>query len=164
VVASEPSTRALVVASPLFSGLDEPTLDAWTHRLRTQELGPGETVYREGDAGRTMYIVIEGSVEMVKASARGAHTRMAEIAAGQWFGEMSLLDVLPRAVTVRTLSRVRLVLVQPTDLEALYRANVKTYALLVMNIARQLSRRLRRAEAALADTAEAGVDLYGEKT
>jgi CRP/FNR family transcriptional regulator, cyclic AMP receptor protein len=172
VAASEENGLAAPAASllaasngcALWSGLDEQTLASWMERLRTIELGSGEVVFREGDPGRAMYVVLAGSVEMVKQRPGGGEAQLAIIPVGQWFGEMSLLDVQPRAVTARTSAAVRLLLVQPTDLEALYRANMKAYALLMMNIARQLSRRLRRAESALADAAEAGVDLYGERS
>ena len=70
---------------------------------------------------------------------------------GDWFGEMAILDVQPRSASVRALAPSLLLSMRPEQVERLlYRRGLKDYSLLIMNIARELSRRLRVADGILA--------------
>ncbi len=71
------------------------------------------TVFRQGDAGEAAYVVESGSVEVLSEG----HARLAILGAGALFGEVALLDHLPRTATVRTL--------EPTVLIRIDRAHVK---------------------------------------
>lgn len=142
----------------LFSSLDETTLTLLAKRLRVRAVLPGELIFEEGQAGRAMFVVLGGRVSMFKRSQNGHETEVATAKTGDWFGEMSLLDVMARPVTVRALEATRLLVICPTDLEAVYRTNLKMYALLVMNVARQLSRKLRVAEHTLASALTRAAD------
>ncbi len=71
---------------------------------------------------------------------------------GDWFGEMSIVDIQPRSATVRTLAPSRLLRISAADLDALYRYDLRSYSLIVLNLARELSRRLRVADGILAES------------
>ena len=71
-----------------------------------------------------------------------------------------MLDMQPRSATVRALAPSRLLRMTSEDLDALYRFDVKSYALTVLNIARDLSRRLRVTDGILADFAVNVLDEY----
>jgi len=135
----------------LFGALPERVLDELANELQVLELPAGSYVFREGEAGSCMYVVIQGDVEVLKKSRGGVDSRVAVLGPGDWFGEMSIIDVQPRSATVLTVSPSRLVKVTAADLDRLYRADVKAYALIVQNIARELSRRLRVADGILAE-------------
>jgi CRP-like cAMP-binding protein len=135
----------------LFGALSEDTLSQLAESLRVDQVNPGETVFREGDCAREMFVVLSGEFEVVKKSKRGVEARVALLGDGDWFGDMSILDVQPRSATVRALSPSRLMVITAADLDALYRRDTKSYAILVLNIARELSRRLRVADGILAD-------------
>jgi CRP-like cAMP-binding protein len=64
---------------------------------------------------------------------------------------MSILDVQPRSASVRVLAPSRLLRISAADLDALYRHDTRAYAIIVLNIARELSRRLRVADGLIAD-------------
>ncbi len=98
-----------------------------------------------------MFVVINGEMEVLKRSQSGIDARVALLGPGDWFGEMSILDVQPRSATVRVLAPARLLRISAIDLDALYRHDTKAYAIIVLNIARELSRRLRVADGLLAD-------------
>jgi CRP-like cAMP-binding protein len=70
---------------------------------------------------------------------------------GDWFGEMSIVDIQPRSATVRALAPGRLIRITPSDLDSLYRHDLRSYAIVVLNLARELSRRLRVADSIVAD-------------
>jgi CRP-like cAMP-binding protein len=79
---------------------------------------------------------------------------------GDWFGEMSIVDIQPRSATVRALAPARLLRITASDLDALYRHDLKSYALIVLNLARELSRRLRVTDGILADFVANLMDSY----
>lgn len=133
----------------LFSGLDDATLMLLARRVSVRHFGADELIFAEGDAGRAMYVVLSGSVAMSKALPTGGSTHVTTAEAGDWFGELCLLDVMARPVSARTTAASELLAICPTDLSAVYRSSMKMYALLVMNLARQLSRKLRAAETSL---------------
>jgi len=77
-----------------------------------------------------------------------------------WFGEMSIVDIQPRSATVRALAPSRLLRITAADLDALYRYDLRSYSLIVLNLARELSRRLRVADGILADLISNVLDHY----
>jgi CRP-like cAMP-binding protein len=135
----------------LFGGLGPEMLEFIAGTLRMSTLSPGEIVFREGETASAMFVVLSGEFEVLKQSKRGIDARVAMLGAGDWFGEMSILDVQPRSATVRALAPARLLLITSADLDTIYRRDQKSYALLVLNVARELSRRLRVADGILAD-------------
>ncbi len=136
----------------LFGGLDDELLAHLAETLPVLEIAAGEELYRQGERGHELYVTIEGQLEAVMVSPRGNETRLGVFGPNDWFGEMALIDVMARPATVRAVTPTRLLQMCPHHLDAVYRRDVKAYALLVMNIARQLSRKLRIAEGILADT------------
>ena len=83
---------------------------------------------------------------------------MALLGPGSWVGEMSILDVQPLSATVRTLAPAILLCIKGEDLDRLYRRDMRAYLLVVLNIARELSRRLRVADGMIAGFLSAILD------
>ena len=73
---------------------------------------------------------------------------------------MSIVDIQPRSATVRALAPSRLLRISAADLDALYRFDLRSYSLIVLNLARELSRRLRVADGILADLISNVLDHY----
>lgn len=135
----------------LFGGLEDATLVDFVRTLDLVRRDPGEVVFKEGEAGREMFVVLEGEMEVLKKSRRTRETRVAMLGPSDWFGEMSILDIMPRSATVRALAPSRVLKMSAHDLEQLYRRDLKAYSIVVLNIAREMSRRLRVADGLLAD-------------
>ncbi len=135
----------------IFGGLPSEMLTFLAENLRVNNHAPGQVVFREGDNAAEMFIVLGGEFEVLKRSKRGIEARVAMLGAGDWFGEMSILDVQPRSATVRALAASRLLVLGAGDLDGIYRRDTKAYALIVLNIARELSRIVRVADGILAD-------------
>ncbi len=128
-------------------------LDQLVGRLKTSRVGPGDAIFREGDiAAREMFVVLDGEVELTKHGRRGRDARIAILGPGDWFGEMSMIDMQARSATVRALAPTHLLRIASDDLDRLYRSDLKSYALIVLNIARGMSRRLRVVEGSYADS------------
>jgi CRP-like cAMP-binding protein len=107
-----------------------------------------------------MFVVVSGEVEVLKRSKRNIEARVAVLGPGDWFGEMSIVDIQPRSATVRALAPSRLLRVSSADLDALYRHDLRSYAIVILNLARELSRRLRVADTILADLISNVMDQY----
>ncbi len=144
----------------LFGGLGDDVLRSFVGALEVSELAPGTVVFKEGDSGRELFVLLDGEVEVLRKSKRGHETRVAILGPGDWFGEMSVLDVLPRSATTRVLAPTRLLRLTAHELDTLYRKDMRSYSLLVLNIAREISRRLRVADGLLAELVTNVMDEY----
>lgn len=146
-----PPTLARLREIGLFGGLGDDVLETFVAGLSRLQLASGADVFHEGEAGRDLFVILAGEIEVLRRSKQGHETRVALLGPGDWFGEMSILDVLPRSATMRVVAPAELLRFSAHDLDTLYRRDVRAYALLVLNIARELSRRLRVADGLLAD-------------
>jgi CRP-like cAMP-binding protein len=159
-VKSSPPTHERLRELGLLAGLDDEALRELGSTLATIDVRPGEAVFHEGDGGRDMYVLLEGEMEVLKRSKRDREARVAVLGAGDWFGEMAILDVLPRSATVRAIAPSTLLRLTAQELDVLYRRDLKSYSLIVMNIAREMSRRLRVADGLLAELVANVIDEY----
>jgi CRP/FNR family transcriptional regulator, cyclic AMP receptor protein len=135
----------------LFGALGDDVLQKLAETLLVTWVDSGAILFREGEDGREMYVVLQGEMEILKKSHRGSDARVALLGPGDWFGEMSIVDIQPRSASVRALAPSGLLRISAQDLDQLYRQDVKSYAIVVLNLARELSRRLRVADGVLAD-------------
>src|SRR5262245_33611255 len=95
----EAETLDLLKEVDLFKGLRPAELDLLAHDLARQVFARGETVFRQGDAGSTFYILRSGRLAVLSRADGGAEVRVAELKPGDPFGEMSLLTGEPRNAT-----------------------------------------------------------------
>jgi CRP-like cAMP-binding protein len=144
----------------LFGALSDEVLLHLGSTLSALTFSPGDVVFHEGDEAREMFVVLGGEVEVLKRSKSGHEARVALLGPGDWFGEMSIVDIQPRSATVRTVAPAKLLRIAASDLDALYRHDLKSYALVVLNLARELSRRLRVTDGILADFVANLMDSY----
>jgi CRP-like cAMP-binding protein len=147
----EPVDIEQLRAIGLFGGLDDEALCAMRSRLSPVEVSAGVVLFHEGDRGSELFIVQQGDLEVLKRTRTGELRRIARLRREDWFGEMAILDVMPRSTTVRTLTPVRLLRLPASALRGLYHEDLKAYAMLLMNVAREMSRRLRAADQLLAE-------------
>ena len=144
----------------IFGALSDTTLERLTQDLAQLRFAPGEVVFKEGDPAREMFVVLDGELEVLKRSRKGRDARVAILGPNDAFGEMSIIDVMPRSATIRALAPTRLLRLRTEDLDALYRYDLKSYAIITLNVARDLSRRLRVTDGMLADFTSM-VEHYG---
>lgn len=146
----------------LFGGLGEDTLNTLATELPIRRVEAGELVVEEGDMSTQMFVVIVGELEVFKSGEGEGDVRVAMLGPGDWFGEMSIIDVQPRSASVRAIAPTEVMIMTAEHVEnLLYRRNTKDYALFIMNIARELSRRLRVADGILAQFYAALSGRYG---
>jgi CRP/FNR family cyclic AMP-dependent transcriptional regulator len=149
----------------LFGGLDDDTLTILATELPQVRVQVAERVVNEGDPAREMFVVLDGELEVLKKSASGGEVRVAMLGPSGWFGEMSILDVQPRSASVRAVAPSRLLRVSAESVDKLlYRRDLKAYSLFVMNVARELSRRLRVADGIIAHFMGSIAETYVPKS
>ncbi len=144
----------------LFGGLSDETIESLVSELVLEQIHPGTMVMREGETAREMFVVLGGELEILKHGAGGNEARVAMLGPGDWVGEMSIIDVMPRSASVRALAPSLLLRITAEDLDKLYRRDVRSYALFVLNMARELSRRLRVADGIVAGVIASVWDEY----
>ncbi len=145
-----PDDLEILKSSPLFGALDDESLRAFQADLVRRELAAGEAIFLEGDPSHTMYVILEGEVEIVKAAAESSF-RVALLGEGDWFGEVGLIGVSRRVATARAKRPTRLIEIPARELRELYKRDLKAYALFTMNLARGLARKLQLMEDMLAE-------------
>src|SRR5258708_23247663 len=156
-----PVTVALLREIGLFGALGDDVLQRMAKTLKTARVAPGDTVFREDEAfAREMYILLDGEMEVSKRSRRGREMRVALLGPNDCFGEMSMIDLQVRSATVRAVAPSRILKLTSEDMDALYRSDLKSYTLIVLNIARDLSRRLRVTDGLMAAFAAHVLDEY----
>jgi CRP/FNR family cyclic AMP-dependent transcriptional regulator len=162
--ASQPVPLAPTVAQlreiGLFGALSDEFLEHLARTLTVKRVMVGEVVFREGDPAREMFVVLDGEIEVLKKSRRGRDMRVAILGPTDTFGEMSIIDMQPRSATVRALGSAQLLRISTEEMDALYRHDLKSYTLIILNIARDLSRRLRVTDALLADFTASALEAY----
>jgi CRP-like cAMP-binding protein len=101
------------------------------------------TIFKEGDEGDAMYLVLEGYALVVGIDRRtGDEQTLSIIAAGQSFGELALLVQQPRLATVLAGTDLRVLKVTPATLEALEEKEARGAAILYKKLARTLAEEL----------------------
>jgi CRP-like cAMP-binding protein len=123
-------------------------------RTGAQRFRAGEVLVRAGEAQPALYIVASGSLEVVGADRRGRARRVAVIEQGSVFGEQSFFDRLPRSATVRALTDGELRSLTPEAFEVLAAREPDLARMVLLDLGRILSLRLRATSALAARLAE----------
>ncbi|MCX5743902.1 MAG: cyclic nucleotide-binding domain-containing protein [Proteobacteria bacterium] len=137
------STLEILAQIDLFNGLGT------THLRRVVDIGveeqykTGATVFGEGAPGDKFYLIVEGAVRISRIVPGMGEEALAVLKAGNYFGEMSLIDDAPRSATVMCHEKCRLFVINRRDLEDLLFVDRDLAYELLWNWVRTLSRRLR---------------------
>ncbi len=96
----------LIRQVPIFAQLDADDLEELASIVEERRVEPGRDVFREGEVGDAVYLVVKGRVR-VYVGADGSESTLAELGPGACIGEMAVLDASPRSASVRALERTR---------------------------------------------------------
>jgi CPA1 family monovalent cation:H+ antiporter len=125
---------------PLFAGLSKRHLRRVAKLACVRRFAPGSPMVRAGDAGRSFYVLLDGSAKVVRPGVRPRR-----LGTGDYFGEMALLDDAPRSADVIAEGDVLALTIDRPGFTKLLRAEPA----LVQALLRTLAARLRAAEASL---------------
>jgi CRP-like cAMP-binding protein len=110
---------------------------------------------KEGEPGRSMFIVHAGQLVVSKLLESGRVLPMSALEPGDFFGEMTLIEMQNRSATVVAESPTVLYELTARNLYTYYKADIYAYVMVMQNINRELCRRLRRADNRIAELADA---------
>jgi CRP-like cAMP-binding protein len=141
---------------PLFIGVDSEAFDKFAKVATYQEFQPGDVIIQEGEQKDALMVIEKGQVEVSKGDLSlyaedqkiatvSGDRKFCDVFRGDILGEMSLIDVEPASATVRAVTEVGIWSINREDFAAVLRKDLTTYIVIITNIARILSRRLRDA-------------------
>lgn len=127
----------------LFSGMRPDVLQRIAEQMTGGAYREGVLVAKEGTPGDCLFVIGQGSVEIVKGADTPEEKRLNTVGAGGFFGEMSLIENRERSASVRTIEPSIIYALRPQDLQEIAREEPHQCRMILVNIARGLSRRLR---------------------
>jgi ATP-binding cassette subfamily B protein len=86
---------------PLFFGADPEALRDLAREFQGERYEPGQVIVRQGDPGDRFYVIVRGLADVVGSSPDGTEHRYETLEDGDYFGEIALLEDVPRTATVR---------------------------------------------------------------
>ena len=125
----------------LFSTLSRLELRVVDGLLHERRFLKGEIIFDEGEEGNALYIVRTGRVLICRQGR--PETAIAEIGAGNFFGELALLDTAPRSAQARALEPCKLAVFFGSDFLSLLETETKLSSRILCQFTRHLGRRLR---------------------
>jgi CRP-like cAMP-binding protein len=146
--------RRSLEQTPFFGGLDPTAFDRIVAMLVERTYDAGGAVFREGEPGRSMYVVGEGQLMKWQSGESGRQVKLMRLEPGDFFGEMELIEIQPRQFTVVSETPSRLYELTNRDLYRLYREDVHAYVMVLQNINRELCRHIRKAHDRITEHAD----------
>lgn len=145
-------------ACPIFAGIETKVIEDLAMIAEEKSYGDGGVVFNEGDSGDAMYVILSGAVKIVKVidAAKNLSKDLAILSAGDFFGEMSLIDKSPRSASVVALGPAALVRISNQAFQDLLQKSAITAANLLFAIIQTVSGRLRQTNAELVTLYETG--------
>lgn len=129
----------------ILTAFSESELATIQKHLKRVVYQPGKVVFREGDAGKELFITVKGAASAFLKQASGADIRLVTFATGTVFGELAILDAGKRSATVVAEGELVCYLLSEKDFAALSAREPEVAIKLLANLGRQLSHRLRAA-------------------
>ena len=137
----------------LCRALSAEEIDAIAAIVETREVAAGKELFREGDPGDGLFLVVAGEVEVIKRGPGGEHS-LARLGAGGVLGEMSLITADSRSATGRALVETRVLYLPAPRFRALLEAGSIAAHKIVAAIAEVLARRLATMNGMVLELAE----------
>jgi len=132
----------LLRGHPLLARLDEEQLQRFAAAGELELFRAGEDIVVAGSLGDALYLILSGAAQ-VFADAQGKSRALATLGAGEFFGEMSLIEPAPRSATVRASDVCEVWRVPNYAMANLLQDDPAAMSLMLVAIVRVLSRRLR---------------------
>ncbi|MEW5951774.1 MAG: cyclic nucleotide-binding domain-containing protein [Elusimicrobiota bacterium] len=128
----------------IFEGIKKKHLIYILENLQERKYLKGETIFAENDIGRALFIVFSGKVSLYrKDKFEDKNELISEVHPGEFFGEMALLEEMPRTATAMASEETVVFMLFKTKLEHLLFSKPQIGVYLIYHLSRVLSARLR---------------------
>lgn len=145
----------MVADAAIFNHFESSEIRSLIRHMQAYTAPAGKVVFREGEPGLYMGILVAGSIEVRKQNDDGRDCAIAVITPGKTFGEMSLIDGLQHSASGVTLEPIRLLLMSKDALRQFLEKSPGAGVKMLWEIARLLSLRLRQTSGRLVDFMDA---------
>jgi CRP/FNR family cyclic AMP-dependent transcriptional regulator len=102
----------LLKQTPLFSEMNKADLEGLIPSTRVETFQPGRVILREGRVGAAFFLIVSGSVQVIKALGKPEEKIVAGLGAGDFFGEIAIMKHSLRMASVRALTETQCLMIQ----------------------------------------------------
>lgn len=138
----DPVEYEMLKEAVLFKGLSDSELDIISKKVFLKPYKKGSTLFVEGMPGEVLYIVAEGSIDIIKKTKDGDKV-IANLGKGEIVGEMSIIDSGARTATGKTGEDSKLIVVTKNSFMEMLDSDPAITAKILMSLLRIINRRLR---------------------
>jgi CRP/FNR family cyclic AMP-dependent transcriptional regulator len=148
-----------------FEGLAHEDLDQVSKVCSLEEFSEGDRIFSEGAPGDKFYIIVSGGVRIEKEIPKGGPETLRTLTPGEEFGEMALVEEMPRSASALADEDSRLVSIGKSDLDRLFDENPSIAVKMLTAFCRTMSSRLRESsERMIRLFEESGIEMRDEKS
>ena len=130
--------------SDIFKGLSDGELSQLAQICKMVSYPAGKTICEEGECGSEIFVLAEGKATVLGKRTGKGISKIGSISQGEIFGEMAIIEDLPRTATLKTDVNSKLVVIDRFELDNLMNRNSHLGKIVMRNMAQGLSRKLRR--------------------
>jgi CRP/FNR family transcriptional regulator, cyclic AMP receptor protein len=141
---SMPISPELLAGYPTFEGLSAADAAAISRELTKMSFESGSTILHEGKSIQALWIILSGECAVARTAVDGSETILAELKAGDVFGEMSFVRTAPHSATIRATTHVTVCTFTKEDFLKMASNRPAAAFRISLNIAAVLAERLRR--------------------
>jgi CRP-like cAMP-binding protein len=142
-----PQEEEVVRRAPLFTALDEAAAISLRTSMDTVKIAKGSILFKEGDDGEHLYVIIDGKLKLGTSSGDGRENLLSILGPGEMFGELSLFDPGPRTSTATAVTDAKLLSLSHEKVIPWLKQNPEVS----LQLLTRLSQRLRRTNEAVGD-------------
>ena len=132
----------LLQRMPIFGGVRADILQFLLGLCSTMSVPTNEFFFREGGQADSLFVLEAGKASVMK-SWSGRDYLLRTLTEGDCFGEMAVMDLCPRSASVRAIEDCTAIRISAANLYQVYARDLKQFALIQMNMGREVCRRLR---------------------
>ena len=141
----------LILGIPIFQDLKPRELEVLAKHLKLCSIDQGSVVFREGEQGTFMGLIVEGIAELSKQNVLENSVTICAEGVGRMLGEMALLDGEPRSATARFTKTGKILLLSKENFQRILVEHPTLGVTILSRLCQVLSRRLRQTTGRLAD-------------
>jgi CRP-like cAMP-binding protein len=127
-------------SAPVFERVNGEDIAALARVAEVETYAPAQVVFREGEMGDALFVIVRGRIEIASGG-----ERLAELGPGEAFGEMAVLDEVPRSATATAAEETEVLRIGSEEFYEILHEQVE----IAEGVIRMLTRRLREADAAI---------------
>lgn len=136
------SASELLKGCPLFYELYDEEINKIIKKSRVSTYKKNQYIIKEGESGKDLYIIILGNAT-IRKSINDKEVKLIELNRGDLFGEMVIINELERTASVCAETECDILIISYNEIYSLFKSQTKLFSLLILNLARLLTKRLK---------------------